>query len=150
MRGPEHRERRCGEHRQGVDGDQRSAGRKDQRGDRGRRGADAGRPDEHSLAWKAVGESGSEWGKHERRRHAREGDDAHGGRAAIAEGDDAERDHEGPLGGPGGAERELGAEQVWVPRGLGESSSRVCEPLLHAFHPRRSRSARPDIPQTTR
>jgi hypothetical protein len=107
--GPEHRERRRGERREGVDGEQRPVGGEQQSRRRGGDRADQRRPHQHAVAREAVGQSRRERREQERRRHAGEGHETHGGGAPVTEGDHAERDHERPLGGPGRAEGKLRA-----------------------------------------
>jgi hypothetical protein len=107
--------------RRPADGEQRGGGTQS-------RSPDEPDPREHPLAADRVGQRRGE------RRQQRRGDHPHGRhdadrrRAAVAERDDAQRDHHRPLARPHHAEGELGAAQRGAMRDLRQGAG----PGLHA------------------
>ncbi len=120
VRRPEEREGQRGQRDQGVRRDGRLELGHRRRGAGQQRGADQADRHQHALARARVDDGRGERREQRRGQHPGHRDHPDGGRSALPEGQDPERDGDGALGGPRGAERDLGAAQVRRPRGLAE------------------------------
>ena len=103
----------------------RAAGGRHRRSASERHGADQADAREDPLTANPVGQRRKERREQRCGRHTRGGDDADRRNATVAEGHDAERDHESALAGPHRSERDLGAAERTAVRHISERARNV-------------------------